>query len=190
MILKRLGRVEQFDQIRLCTYRGFSLLQVLISVFIVLIVVQASVASFNSLLVNKGIQVAGQELESRLYNAMNRGKHSLAAIAVCGGLELTCSSNNWSDGYITMTSIKANGPNSELQALFRSEPLKRKVKIKKDVDKLVVLPGGFFELVSPVIFIICSEGLPSDAIRLRLEPNGLITQTLVSGPTKCDEITA
>lgn len=157
------------------------------SVLIIILVIQASVSSLGNLLVNKGVRTTSQQLEARIYNAIRLAEHSSSAIAICGGTDLACDSSNWSDGYITMTSIFEPDGTFGAQVLFKSDKLKRLVKIKTDLKRLVILPGGYLELANPAVFVVCSEGLSSDSIRLNLEPSGLVTQTFFNGPLTCSE---
>lgn len=127
--------------------KGFTLLELIVTVAILGIVATLALPSFNELIADNRIRAITSELHSSLLKtrseAIKRGK----PVAICASVDqLNCSdSTNWASGWIIFTDHTglAGERDGQDQVIFIQQSIHQKLSLTADRSRARYLPSGF-----------------------------------------------
>lgn len=126
--------------------QGFTLLELLFTVFIVAVLAGLAVPSFNSLILRNKVQSETQSLRTDIAFARSKAVSSSKFISICASVDgLSCNgSNDWSGGWIVFEDDGAGGGEGDFADIDKknSEKLLRVTQQLKDLNIDAIDSGG------------------------------------------------
>lgn len=126
--------------------RGFTLVELVITVAIVGILVTVGIPSFSDMMANSRMTSLTNDLVSEIYVARSEAVKRNVAVSICSSTDqATCAnSNNWATGWIIFTDFGVPGVVDGVdQILFIHQPANGNMTLNVDRSFTRFLPTGF-----------------------------------------------
>ena len=168
--------------------QGFTLIQLMAVVAIVGIMFQVGSALFADVVHRKVVRSTALQLEKRIGFIVQQSKGRGEAMAICAGQSTNCNTNDWSLGYVTVTTNPVSDTPGKVEVVHRVEALDPVVNILSNRQKLVFLPGGFLESNTDEAFYVCPIHRAQFSYKITVSASGLVDFEELEGEMKCDQI--
>ena len=159
--------------------QGFTLIQLMAVVAIVGIMFQVGSALFADVVHRKVVRSTALQLEKRIGFIVQQSKGRGEAMAICAGQSTNCNTNDWSLGYVTVTTNPVSDTPGKVEVVHRVEALDPVVNI---------LPGGFLESNTDEAFYVCPIHRAQFSYKITVSASGLVDFEELEGEMKCDQI--
>lgn len=172
----------------LCRGRGFTLVEMMMVVFIIAILFSVGVPSFDGLVKRNTVEGLQMKLASAVSTARSEASSRNAVISICPSDNAVSCGGSWSDGWISFEDDDTDGKITAGEVLVdvyehSSEyTLSAADSAKAAVSQLSFSPQGFMQGSESTLFTICAPNAKLEYARgLFVNSSGLMIKTNDSG---------